>query len=60
MIKSVDHGRDGPVRKVNVVYQNASENEKRKTLRSVRSLILIHGVDEIDILSELYDSMDSN
>lgn len=55
MIKTVDRGRDGRIRKVTVEYQNANENVKRQTTRSARTLVLIHGVEEIDLSTRLYD-----
>ena len=55
MIKSVERGRDGKIRKATVQYQNANENVKRETHRSVRSLVLIRSVDEIDLATRLHD-----
>ena len=54
-VKSVERGRDGKIRKVLVVYRNHNEKTDRETFRAVRSLILIHHVDELDISKELYD-----
>ena len=45
--------KDGIVRVVEVQYQNASENVKRSTKRSVRDLVVIHQYDEIGISKEL-------
>ena len=53
MIEAVDHGRDGRVRKVLVRYRNHSEDTDRTTYRSARSLVVIHPVDEINIIQEL-------
>ena len=55
-IKSVNRGRDDKIRDVVVEYQNSSENVKRLTTRSVRTLVLILGVDEIDLSKELFKS----
>ena len=53
MIEAVEHGRDGRVRKVLVRYRNHSEDTDRTTYRSARSLVVIHPVDEINIIQEL-------
>ena len=53
-VQNVNNGRDGKIREVDVEYVNNNEKTKRITHRSVRSLILIHGIDEIDITSQLY------
>ena len=53
-ISQVFPDRDGKIRKVGVEYQNASENTKRLTKRSVRSLVMIHSINELDISKELY------
>ena len=53
IIDSVDTGRDGKVRKVKVRYRNHNENIDRITNRSVRSLIVIHPADEINVMQEL-------
>ena len=55
MVKSVIRNRDNKIRKVVVEYQNASESVKRETTRAVRTLVLIHGIDEIDISKELFN-----
>ena len=54
MVKSIEQSRDGKVRKATVEYQNSNESGKRETHRSVRSLVLIHGIDEIDLASQLH------
>ena len=53
MIDSVECGRDGKIRKVRVRYRNHNENVDRITFRSVRSLVVIQSVDEINIMQEL-------
>ena len=55
MIKNVDRSRDGKIRKATVQYQNANENVKRETNRSVRSLVLIRSVDEVDLSARLHE-----
>jgi len=50
----VNRGRDDKIRNAVVEYQNPNENVKRCTTRSVRTLVLILGVDEIDLSKELF------
>ena len=56
MIKSVNLGCDDKIRDVVVEYQNPNENIKRMTTRAIRTLVLIIGVDEIDLSKELFQS----
>ena len=53
IIDSIEVGRDGRVRKVHVRYRNASENVDRITFRSARSIVVIHPVDEINVMQQL-------
>ncbi len=53
MIESVEQGRDGKIRTVHVKYRNSSEETDRVTYRSTRSLIMIHSVDELNVMEEL-------
>ena len=53
IVDSVSPGRDMRIRKVTVSYKNSNENTFRSTIRAVRELIVIHGVDEKDISTEL-------
>lgn len=53
MIESVDRGKDGVIRQATVKYKNYQEQVFRFTKRSIRSLVLIRPVDEIDIMTEL-------
>ena len=53
IVETVHRGRDGIIRKADVRYRNASETTNRTTCRSVRSLIVIHPVDEVDVTQEL-------
>ena len=55
MVSEVRPGSDGVVRKVVVKYRNATENVDRTTNRSVRTLVVIHRVDETNIPQELYE-----
>ena len=53
IVKSINISKDGLIRKAVVEYQNASENVKRNTNRSTRELIVIHPIDELDLINEL-------
>ena len=53
MVKSTEPGRDGKIRTVVVKYRNHNETFDRETRRAVRQLVMIHQVDELDILFEL-------
>ena len=53
MIKNVFPSKDGCIRKVEVEYQNSTENVKRCTSRCVRELIIVHPVDELSINEQL-------
>ena len=54
-VNSLKKGRDEKIRQVEVRYRNNSENVDRFTTRAVRSLIMIHPVDEITVMQELGD-----
>ena len=56
MVETVEIGRDEKVWKVQVRYLNASENTPRYTHRSVRSLIVIHRVDETSVMIDLFNA----
>jgi hypothetical protein len=53
MVETVRPGRDGRIRKVDVRYRNHGEGVNRTTSRSARTLIVIHPVDEVDVMQEL-------
>ena len=53
MIDKVEVGKDDKVRTVHVRYHNHNENISRITRRAVRELIMIHPVDELNIMQEL-------
>ena len=53
MIHQVEEGKDGVIRKVKVKYRNHHENFDRITYRPVRQLIMIHPVNELNIVQEL-------
>ena len=54
IVKEIKRSRDGHVRRAIIRYQNASENCMRDTARSVRSLVVVHHVDELDLSRELF------
>ena len=56
IFESIEVGRDDKVRKVRVRYQNASESVHRFTKRSVRSLVVIHRVDETSVMMDLFNA----
>ena len=53
MVESVTMSKDGRIRAAKIRYRNAHENIDRFTNRAVRTLVLIHRVDEIDLMEEL-------
>ena len=55
MIQSIKESSDGAVRTVVIRYHNAEENDKldRLTTRAARSVVVIHRVDELNIMQEL-------
>jgi len=53
MVKEVELSSDGLIRKVHIKYQNYNENVERGTFRSTRELVIIHRIDEIDIIKDL-------
>ena len=53
MVESIKSSKDGIARTVNVRYRNHTEGVDRVTERAVRALVLIHHVDDIDVINEL-------
>ena len=53
MIHKVIKNADSKIRKVIVRYRNNNETTDRFTTRSTRSLVMIHRVDELNILQQL-------
>jgi hypothetical protein len=53
IIHTVNVGRDGHIRVVEVEYQNHNEGVKRYTTRGVRDLVIIQPIDEPGINAEL-------
>ena len=60
IVSSVTPGADGQIRKVEVEYRNFNEGVTRKTQRTVRELVIIHPVDELDIYERLYELYDGS
>ena len=56
IVQSVTVSADGVVRDAKVKYRNADEGKDRTTNRNVKSLILIHKVDELNIMKEMFDA----
>ena len=52
-VTEVKRGRDDLIREVKVMYRNHEDNVTRTTNRAVRELIVIHAVDELNIIEEL-------
>ena len=53
IVKHTITDKDGLIRKVTITYQNASETTKLDTNRAARDLVMIHSVDDLDIMKEL-------
>ena len=53
MVMSTEEGRDGKIRAVTIKYRNHNEDFDRETRRATRQLVIIHRVDELNILQEL-------
>ena len=52
-IVSITKSRDGFIRRAEVQYQNATENEPRVTDRAVRSLIRLYHLDDTTWLDDM-------
>ena len=53
MIHEIIQSKDGIIRKVVVKYRNHNENTDRFTTRAVRELVMIHPIDELNLIEEL-------
>ena len=53
MIAQFENSKDGKARTVKVKYRNCNENVDRFTTRPTRQLVMIHPVDELNIIQEL-------
>jgi hypothetical protein len=56
-IDEVHRGSNDRIRSVVIRYKNSTEETVRKTVRAVRSLIVVHKIDEINIMEELGNAM---
>jgi len=52
-VTNVEVGRDGNIRRVTLKYQNQNEKVPRETTRLVQNLVLIHSIDDSDIMHEI-------
>ena len=53
IVQVVKRSSDGIVRTVTVRYRNSGESVDRLTSRSARSIVVIHRIDELNIMEEL-------
>ena len=53
IITEVKVGRDRRIREVKIQYKNHNENVRRSTNRGVLEIVVIHPVDELDIMREV-------
>ena len=56
MIDSVEVGKDDMIRAVNIRFRNSNEATDRTTRRSVRTVVVIHMVDELELHKTMYDA----
>ena len=57
MMKSVPTGLDGIIWKVNAKQPDTSENVERETFHSVQNLVMIHAVDELNLVQEFGETV---
>ena len=53
IVENVHLSKDGKIRKVDIRYRNSNETTNRFTTRAVRQLVIVHHVNEINIMTEL-------
>ena len=53
IVQSIKDSSDRATRTVVIRYRNADEDVDRETTRSARSVVVIHGIDELNIMEEL-------
>ena len=53
IVKKVEAGKDGIIRKAVIRYRNHNEDVDRETFRAVRELVMIHSIDDLDLTQEL-------
>ena len=56
IVDSLEHGADQMIRAVCIRFRNASEAFDRTTRRSVRSIVVIHMVDELELRKVMFDA----
>ena len=56
MVDSVERSTDGMIRSVVIRFRNSNEAIDRTTRRSVRHVVVIHEVDELDVHKVLFDA----
>ena len=52
-VTNLEYSGDGVARKATIRYKNATEDVFRETKRAVRGLVIIHHVDESDVMTQL-------
>ena len=52
-VSAVHRGKDGLVRKIDITYKNYTEQTFRTTHRTVREIVVIHPIDEVDVYERL-------
>ncbi|XP_066928653.1 uncharacterized protein [Clytia hemisphaerica] len=52
-VTNLEYSTDGVARKATIRYKNVTENVFRETKRAVRGLVIIHHVDESDVMTQL-------
>ena len=55
IVSAIFHSKDGYVRRIEIEYRNHNENNKRKTQRGVRDIVVVYPIDELDLYEELYE-----
>ena len=53
MVEEVKRSADGVIRTVVIRYRNSTEGVDRRTVRALRSIVVIHRVDELNVMEEL-------
>ena len=53
MVNEIVPSKDGVICKVIVWYRNHQENVDQYTTRSIHDLVLIHPIDELNLMEEL-------
>ena len=53
MVSAVEKSSDGRIRRVRVKYRNENENVNQETYRATRQLVMIHSINEMNLMEEL-------